>query len=671
MRFYRYWKDLSVSTKLYTVVGTMAVLIMVELFTLMFAMDILSAVRAFVGGEGLWSKAQKNAVLEIQIYLNSRDEKDYHHFLKDMSVPMGDHQARVELMKPVVSEPAVTEGFLKGKNNIDDIPPMIRLMRRFYRVSYLAKAITVWGKADTVADEMLAVGREVHAEVQNTPRRRSLPHQAQLLKKISKINDEATILEDEFSSTLGEASRWIEHRLLLALLIAVLMVESTGLLLTFRFSRVLTRELREINAAANQVGSGDFTKVIAVNSQDELGQLAGAINKMSASLNLMKDERLHAEEASQVKSLFLANMSHEIRTPMGAILGFIELLKSPDLTESEKMEYLEIIGRTGDTVVSIINDILDISKVEAGKIEIRPENFSLSKLMGDLKNLMSLRCEDKGIRLRMKPAKNIPEFITTDPARLRQILLNIIGNAIKFTDKGEINVSYELQGSRLEFVVRDTGKGIAPENRSRLFKIFSQVDNSIRKTHGGTGLGLALSRNLAQLMGGDVTLHDSGLGIGSEFKIAIAVEVPTVSSRPVRSTLDAALPQGLPLAGLKILVVDDAADNQYLFGLILRKNGALVSQAVNGLEGVRKALAEDFDLILMDMQMPVLDGYSATAQLRAKNYQKPIFALTALTSREDLNACIKAGCTQVLQKPLKPSLLIQHLSPFNSRQKAS
>lgn len=672
MGIYQNWKDLSISTKLYAVVGTMAILIMVELFTLMFAMDILSGVRAFVGGEGLWSKAQKNAILNIQNYLISRQEKDYQAFLRNMSVPLGDRQARIALMQPVLDTKAVTDGFVKGKNSAEDIPSMIRLMRRFHNVSYLAKAIVVWETADTLADEILNLGIQVQAAVRKTPSQKPILNQDVLLQKISKVNDELTVLEDEFSSTLGAASRWVEHSLLFALMVAVLTVESTGLFFTFRFSRALTQELRDINTVAHKVGAGDFSKVVPISSKDEIGQLAISINTMSASLSEMKVERMHAEEANQIKTLFLANMSHEIRTPLGAMLGFIELLKRRDITKQERKEYLEIISRTGDTVLLIINDILDISKVEAGKIEVHPEIFSLAKMMADLKSLLALRCEEKGIHLQFTAVKEPPEFIITDPSRLRQILVNIIGNAIKFTGRGEVNVSYGIsknKSSMLEFYVKDTGNGIAPENRRRLFKSFSQGDSSIRKSYGGTGLGLALSKNLAQLLGGNVDLENSEVGKGSTFKIGIQIQIPKLSEVPKEVTTKKISSMGVPLKGMKILVVDDAEDNQRLFRIILKKSGAMVELAANGKDGVSQALLGDFDVVLMDMQMPVLDGYAATTNLRAQGYLGPIVAITALTTREDLEKCLKVGCTKVLQKPLKFSNLVTQVAQFKSEKK--
>ncbi len=671
-RLNTWWKNLPVAKKLYSVVGVMAILIMTELFTLMFAMDILSAARAFVGGEGLWSKAQKNATLEMQNYIITRDPKYYKNFLDNMRIPLGDRRARVELEKAEMNYAEAEIGFLEGRNDQRDIASMINLMRRFSSISYLQRTIEAWRNADLMADELLHLGEQIHTVISRTPKNWALPEQAQLLAKLSAVNEALTVHEDEFSFALGEASRWVEHTLMLMLLIAVLAVESTGLYLTFRFSRALTSALAELNHTANLVGAGDFTKVMPIRSNDELGQLAQALNKMSSNLYEITSERQQAEEANQVKSLFLANMSHEIRTPLAAMLGFVELLKDSDTSEAEKKKFLEVISRTGDTLVSIINDILDISKVEAGKIEIKNEPFSLTGMLKDLRLLLELRCAEKGIFLSFHKIGEIPPKLNADPMRIRQILLNIIGNAIKFTSRGGIDIVYKVEHGKLIFSVIDTGDGIAPENEKKLFKDFSQGDLSIRKARGGTGLGLSLSRKLARLMKGEVYLEKSSVGKGSTFVIRIPVDfekhetdskmIPFLESTGVKSQR---------LKNLKILVVEDSPENQTLMLLFLGKAGAHVEVAVNGLEATRMAAAKTYDLILMDMQMPIMDGYTATRELRKKGMNLPIIALTAHAMKEDLDKCIVAGCDDVISKPVQRNELISRLEAFHDLHKIS
>lgn len=663
------WRDLSVSKKLYTVVGLMAFLITAELFTLKYTVNILSAVRAFVSGEGLWSKAQKNALLEIQNYIIFRDEKYHQTFLEHLAVPMGDREARLELMKSNPDLKVVYQGFLKGRNHPNDINGMIHLITNYHSVSYLAHAIDAWTKADSVIDEILKIENEIHQEIQRTPKDQVLLRQHEFLQRISDLNIQVTLLADRFTYSLGEASRWVEGTLFLILLLVILSVETTGLLLTFKYSQTLLRSLNELNSAAKKIGTGDFSQNAPVHSKDELGQLALALNQMAHNLNELAGEKHQAEKSNQVKSLFLANMSHEIRTPLGAILGFIDLLKEPHLSDNQRQQYLDIISRTGASLATIINDILDLSKVEANKVEVSSEVFSLKQLMYDLNLLLQLRSEGKGIKLTFEAAENTPEFIYSDPMRLRQILVNIIGNAIKFTNKGSVRVRYQAKNDRLQFYIHDTGMGISSKEQDKLFMPFSQGDLSIRKSYGGTGLGLVLSRKLAQLLGGNVSLHDSELGFGSTFLIEIKYEIPdelknvTPLVKPIAEEFKNC---ETSLDGCRVLLVEDTVENQIFISHMLEKNNIFVKVADDGQAALEILTKESFDVVLMDMQMPVLDGYTATAVLRERGYSRPIISLTAHAMREDLKKCIDAGCDEALTKPLRQMTLINILKKYYS-----
>ena len=667
-----WWKDLSVSKKLYGVVGVMALLIAIELFTLLFAMNTLSAVRALVHGEALWSKAQKDAIQNLQQLVITEDEQYYRNFLEEVKGPLGDHRARRALEQPVLDMEAVTEGFVAGKIHPSDVPPIVKLLRRFNQIDYLKHAIEQWQKGDEKIFEMIALGTRIQKEVVQRKQKPLPPfqHRAKLektLREISKINAELTVIENEFSSTLGEASRWLEGLLMIVLVLAVITVESTGLLLTFSFSRGLNRTLGELNDVAHRVGIGDFTRTVAVHSKDELGQLAEAINTMTLSLRRQISQRQQAEHASRVKNLFLANMSHEIRTPLNSILGFSDLLRDPHLSEAEKKQYLDIIKRTGMNLATIINDILDVTRVEAEQIEIVKADISLSQLIKDLQLLLEIRCEDKGIQLSVENMGPVSEFIRTDPLRLRQILLNVIGNAIKFTDKGGVKVQYQAVDQMLCFKIIDSGLGITSAQREQLFQPFSQGDSSIRKKFGGTGLGLLLSKKLAQLLGGDVSLLESVPGQGSSFLVKVAYEPVelTAEKKAEIEKLKAAEALGdsnpsahADLSGKKILVVEDTKENQWLLQFHLSKAGAKVDLASNGEEGATMALKEKYDLILMDMQMPVMDGYAATEYLRQKGYQGPIIALTGFAMIGDREKTLQSGCTDYMSKPMDKQKLL-------------
>jgi len=649
------WKNLSVSHKLYTVVGIMALLIAIELFTLLFAMNTLSALRAFVGGEGIWSKAQKGAVLEIKAYARSRDERHYLAYLDRLRIPLGDHKARIEMQEPDMNMNIVRQGFIEGQIHPQDIKPMVELMRRFHEVYYLHRAIVIWAQGDDLIFQSMRAGNELH-EVISQKQKNSDEKIEALIQEILGLNDQLTIIENEFSSILGEASRWLEHLLMIVLISAVATVESTGLTMTILISRGLSRNLQELNQFAVDIGNGDFSKSVPVRSQDELGQLASAFNKMAGNLKEITSERQIAEKANDVKNLFLANMSHEIRTPLNAILGFVDLLKDNSLTALERKQYLEIIERTGYSLATIINDILDISKVEAGKIEIERVPCSLKQVLRDLQSVLSLRCEEKGIGFDLS-YNNLPPYVLTDPTRLKQILLNVMGNAIKFTNQGRVKATFEVHNDFVVGSIQDTGVGIAKKNVKKLFQPFSQLDPSVRKEFGGTGLGLILSKKIANLMGGDVILQSSEIGRGSHFIVSIKLE--PVESQALEKRIELASPQEIsPLRGRKILVVEDSIDNKLLAQQYLIRAGAHVVTASHGQEAIIAASKESYDLVLMDMQMPVMDGYTATAQLRRMGYQIPIIALTAHAMRDDLKKCIDAGCNAYLSKPFKRENLL-------------
>lgn len=664
-----FWKDIPIAYKLYSVVGVMALLIALELFTLLFAMDTLSAVRAFVGGEGMWSKAQKGAVLEIKAYARTRKNSRYLAYKEHLRIPLGDHKARVEMQKPDMNMAIVHEGFVEGRVHPQDIESMVNLMRRFYFVPYIRDAITAWNEGDELIFQLMDVGEQLHVLI--TTAKTPTGNQKEIdaaLEKIFALNERLTVIENNFSYILGQGSRWLERLLMILLVAAVIAVESTGLTLTILMSRRLSKDLQDLNQFARNIGSGDWSQPVPVHSKDELGQLAVALNKMAENLRESTSERQVAERANEVKSLFLANMSHEIRTPLNAILGFVQLLKE-STNANENRRYLEIIERTGNSLATIINDILDISKVEAGKLEIEKQPCSLKQLLRDTYSLLNLRCEEKGITLKFHDS-DLPDAVRIDATRYKQILLNVIGNAIKFTKRGGVTATFEVRNHILSCRVQDTGIGIPPGSFAKLFQPFSQLDPSIRKGFGGTGLGLILSKRIANLMGGDLTLNGSEVGRGSTFTISIELELTARENLKVRK-LPVMPKRNHPLKGMKILVVEDSIDNQVLAEQFLIREGAATQMANHGQEAIEAVSKRNFDLILMDMQMPVMDGYTATEHLREMGCQTPIIALTANAMRDELEKCITAGCNDYLSKPFKRESLVALIEQHCFQQKAA
>lgn len=374
--------------------------------------------------------------------------------------------------------------------------------------------------------------------------------------------------------------------------------------------------------------------------------------------------KARAEDASRLKSAFLANMSHEIRTPLGVMMGFADLLTDSDVDDATKKQYAEILKRNGSQLNLLINDILDLSKVESGHLKIEVMEFSLRGLIEELMNELSKKARDKGLGLTFEIDEQVADKICSDPTRLRQILSNLIGNAIKFTAKGEVQLKVRDANPRIEIEVCDTGVGIAANHQPQLFRPFHQADESITRQFGGTGLGLALSKRLANLLDGDLFLRQSVVGQGSRFVLQINPSLSVVRSLQAHKT-ETKLPVSRSvesLRGTKILVVDDSEDTQALITQVLLNEGAIVDTANNGLEGFNKALQGDYAIVLMDVQMPVMDGYSATQRLREAGYTTPILALTAHAMSQIRRRCLDVGYTDHLPKPINLKALIDTIT---------
>ena len=375
-----------------------------------------------------------------------------------------------------------------------------------------------------------------------------------------------------------------------------------------------------------------------------------------------------AEAANQAKSAFLANMSHEIRTPLNAILGFTDLmLGDVDGDREERRDHLKTIHDSGRHLLTLIDDVLDLSKIESGQIEIEPVRCSPHEIIAATVSILRVRAEERGLGLEYFWKGEAPQSICSDPDRLRQILMNLVGNAIKFTEVGSVQVAARWESreaSQLIIDVIDTGIGIDRERIESIFDPFVQADGSITRRFGGTGLGLSISRRLATLLGGDLRV-ESEPGRGSIFSLALptgpvdGVPMLHVGAADIVSNRSVVGRSPSPsLTGRRILIVDDGATNRKLIGLVLERAGAKSRSAENGRTGVEIGLAEPFDLILMDMQMPVMDGYRAARELRRNGCQTPIIALTAHAMADDERKCREAGCSGFLTKPIEPHRLL-------------
>jgi signal transduction histidine kinase/DNA-binding response OmpR family regulator len=470
-------------------------------------------------------------------------------------------------------------------------------------------------------------------------------------------------------------------------LVGMTLIAVVGVLI----GHLLTRRLDVLSGAARRLADGDLTVRAGLGGHDEVAIVGQAFDTMARrvaenvealqratdlleqhvadrtrELAVARDEAIAANRS---KSAFLANMSHEIRTPLTAIIGFSETLLDASQPMAERVESIRTIIRGGKHLLRIINDILDVSKIEADKIEIESIPVNPFEVLEDVEAIVTLLAQEKGLGFHVEHAFPLPTRIVSDPLRLKQILINLCNNAIKFTSRGSVRVKLSCDPEReiMTFKVIDTGIGMSPAQMSHVFQAFVQADASTTREYGGTGLGLYLSRQLAARLGGDITV-ESTPEVGSCFTLTIRTgplgESAFVRARPTspQPVADPAAEQ-IAVSG-EVLVAEDNPDNQKLISFLLRRAGAGVTVADNGEKAVEAALAGRFDLVLMDVQMPVLNGVDATRRLRQQGYRGAIVALTANALKSDVDACLAAGCNDFSPKPIQKEQLHELLKRY-------
>lgn len=389
--------------------------------------------------------------------------------------------------------------------------------------------------------------------------------------------------------------------------------------------------------------------------------------------------RQEADRANAAKSAFLAHMSHEIRTPLASIIGFSELLLKSSFIPEAELDQLRVIRRNGRHLIALVNDILDLSKIEAGKIDVELAPFALLPELRTVESMFLQQAHAKGIRLYLQYEGLVPEQVTSDTHKVRQILINLVGNAVKFTSRGEVRIGVRMQNetttgsAMLEIRVTDTGCGIPTHCRDKVLKPFIQADSSVARKFGGTGLGLSLSKKLAQHLGGEIVVEDTVEEVGTTFLFSFDpgslfdVRMLTTKELANLDYVSAPLCKSVPSKVLnerKILLAEDSEDLQWLLSTILRSAGATVTLAHNGKEAVALARSELFDLILMDVEMPVMGGREATQTLRASGFKQPILGLTAHALSNEIEKTIAAGCNAHISKPVDVDQLISEIAKW-------
>jgi signal transduction histidine kinase/CheY-like chemotaxis protein len=473
-----------------------------------------------------------------------------------------------------------------------------------------------------------------------------------------------------------------EQRLMLARVVryavaGVLVAVTLVILLHFLYLRRLLLPLKALVGFTKRVGGGDLSQTAPVERRDEVGELAVAFNQMVKELRETHDRLLvlleKAQEASRLKSEFMANMSHEIRTPMNGIIGFTNLALETTQLSEEQRDYLETVKSSAASMMQLIDDILDFSKIEAGRLDVCPMPFSLRECVGRATKTLAAAARAKGLDLSCEVSPESPDAVLGDDFRLRQVLLNLVGNALKFTPAGSVRVKVETTFSpdrtlMTRFSVRDTGIGIPADKRELIFDPFRQADGSTTRKYGGTGLGLAISARLVEIMGGRLQV-ESEEGCGSTFHFTCPFGLSDAAGGE-----DEASPActSAETAALSILITEDNVANQMLVTALLRKRGHGVTLANNGREALSRLEGQPFDLILMDIQMPEMDGFQATAEIRRRERRTgehvPIAAMTAHAMTGDRERCLEAGMDEYISKPISVIELLALIARVGARK---
>lgn len=653
--------------------GFMSFLGIVQIILLWFTISTLSSVRAYVGGEALWSKSQKDALYHLQKYGQNKNRESYAAFLEEIKVPLGDRKSRIELEKENPDFNIARQGFLEGRNHPDDIEGLINTFIRFRHVYYIDRSIQIWTEADHYIDQLINVGAKLDSVIMNSPESTATIYN--LSNELRPLNQKLTTLEDEFTYTLGEGSRWLSNlvmKLLIGVAVTVALIVLTQI---FLINRSVERDIEGLIQTAKEIAKGNFNYSPRTYSNYELKLLDKSMNYMSKELKrniqeredaqeTMRQAKETAEELLQIQEQFLANTSHEIRTPINGVIGMARQLTDTSLNVEQK-EFVQAITESSANLLHVVNDILDLSKIRAGKIVFERTEFRLSDLFKNLQFTLQFRADEKNIYLKFVTGENVPEVLFGDSVRLNQVLLNVVGNAIKFTEKGGVTISANLVKKEndyavVQFSVTDTGIGISEDKLDYIFETFTQAEAHTTRKYGGTGLGLNIAKSLIEKQGGTINVT-SAIGHGSKFYFELPFEIGSSKWTGQVIPIGNEIPNNVNLSNVSVLLIEDNLINQRIVMFDLGKWKVNTDVADNAEIGIEMLRHKKYDIILMDISMPGMDGLDATRYVRSQFSEPvrsiPIIAMTASAFAGEKEKCFEAGMSDYISKPYNVKLL--------------
>ena len=575
-------------------------------------MTVANVARAYVAGEAQYSKAQKEAVISLMRYVESGSDGDYAMYRAALEAPKGDRAARQALESEPADPRAAEEGFLRGRNASDDIPGMIAGFRLMRRWTPFARAVEDWRDADQQFMALEWLGERVRdggsTDAEKTAN----------LTEAGRLDRSASAFERRFSDQMGRVARLAASLAYAAVAGFGLAVCGIGVWVAWRVQKVWVRTAEELGEARDR-----------------------------------------AEQANRAKSDFLANVSHEIRTPLNGVLGMVQIMRREE-READQSQRLDVIADAGQALLSVLDGVLDLSKIDAGRLEAELHPFDIEKIVRLATAAHGALAEQNDVRFSVEWNPAARGIWRGDGGKLRQVLSNLISNAQKFTAEGSIVLRIEPSEAGLRFEVADTGIGVADDKQALVFEPFTQADASTTRRFGGTGLGLAICRQFVGLMGGDLRLQ-SQLGVGSTFSF----ELPMARGGRTAPAVEPLREQALGHASkpARILAAEDNPINQLILRALLEPFDIELTVVADGRKAVEAWGSGSFDLILMDVQMPVLNGVDATIEIRERERSgglrhTPIIALTANVMRDQIESYALAGMDGYVSKPIEVSELL-------------